>query len=274
MRILSIIIIMASLSLYVFAQESIDGFILVKAGTFVMGAAPDEPGRSDEEAQHQVEITKNFFISSHEVTQKEWESVMGNGVASQRNKEDSKWKLYGEGADFPMYYISWNDAVEFCNKLSSKNGLTPCYSGSGSGIKCNFEANGYRLPTEAEWEYASRGGHNGKGTMYSGSDQFDNVAWQKRNSGNTIHPVGQLSPNELGIYDMSGNVYEWCWDIYEPHKTSAVKNPAGAASGDKRIIKGGSWGLGGYNCRSAYRQPFDPVRRSHSIGMRIVKNQE
>ena len=256
------------------AQESIDGFELVKSGSFVMGSAPDEPGRSPIEKQHPVKISYNYFISRYEVTQKQWEDLMGSTVSAQRNKANPKWKLFGEGPDHPMYYISWYEAIEFCNRMSKANGLTPCYSGSGENIKCNFDASGYRLPTEAEWEYAARGGHLSKGYMYSGSDDVNSVAWQKNTGGDKIYPVGQKDPNELGLFDMSGNVYEWCWDFFEPFTDSSKADPVGAASGEKRVMKGGSWGVGAYNSRSGYRQEFDPAFRSHSVGMRLVTRQE
>ncbi|HEX37418.1 MAG TPA: formylglycine-generating enzyme family protein, partial [Candidatus Cloacimonetes bacterium] len=174
--------------------------------------------------------------------------------------------------------VSWYDAVEFCNKKSRKEGLTPCYSGSGKNITCNFNANGYRLPTEAEWEYAARGGHlaNGSnlrngGYTYSGSDNIDDVAWYSDNSGRKTHPVGQKQPNELGLYDMSGNVWEWCWDWKGSYSSSSQTNPRGASSGSTRVLRGGGWYGYDNGCRVAYRGTDDPDLSNGDFGFRFVR---
>ncbi|MEA1972993.1 MAG: SUMF1/EgtB/PvdO family nonheme iron enzyme, partial [Candidatus Cloacimonadota bacterium] len=217
-----------------------ESFVFVKGGTFQMGS---KNGQSDEKPVHSVTIGENgdsrvqtgFYIGKYEVTQKEWKDVMGNNP--------SNWK----GDNLPVERVSWYDAVEFCNKKSKKEGLQKCYSGSGKNIKCNFFANGYRLPTEAEWEYAARGGNlangldlrNGEKTYYkySGSNNIKDVAWYYGNSGSQTHSVGQKQPNKLGIYDMSGNVGEWCNDWYDSsyYNSSPISNPHGANSGSYRV---------------------------------------
>lgn len=174
--------------------------------------------------------------------------------------------------------VSWYQAVQFCNWLSEQEGLTPCYSESGPEIICDFSANGYRLPTEAEWEYAARGGNKSKGYRYSGSDDVDAVGWYSRNSGErmldrTTQAVGGKAPNELGLHDMSGNVYEWCWDWYGDFSTEPQENPTGPSSGVRRVTHGGCWDSRAFNLQWSYRGVFDPDTRSY-VGFRPVRNVE
>ncbi len=232
-------------------------FILVEGGTFRMGS---NDGNSDEKPIHEVAIS-SFWLSKYQVTQKEWQEVMGSNP--------SRFK----GNNLPVEQISWHDAIEYCNKRSIKEGLTPCYSGSGNNVTCNWNADGYRLPTEAEWEYAARGGNKSKGYKYSGSNRLGDVAWYDSNSGSKTHPVGQKSPNELGIYDMSGNVWEWCWDWYDSsyYNKSPKRDPRGATSGQYRLLRGGSWLFNVINCRVAYRSYYTPTNRYRSIGFRVSR---
>ena len=130
----------------------------------------------------------------------------------------------------PVICVSWYDAVDYCNWLSRKDGLLPAYSRGGNSIQCNFSANGYRLPTEAEWEYAATGGSSSRGYTYSGSNTIGNVAWYSGNSGLKPHPVGGKQANELGLYDMSGNVWEWCWDWYGDYPSRSQTDPTGVSS--------------------------------------------
>jgi formylglycine-generating enzyme required for sulfatase activity len=241
-------------------------------------------GDSDEKPVHQVTINKAFFMSDHEVTQKEWVETMGTTIRQQRDMEDKSLSLYGDGDNYPMYYVNWYEAIEYCNKRSIKEGLMPAYSGSGDDITCNFKAGGYRLPTEAEWEWAAKGGR--KDFMiyeYSGSNSVDGVAWYSGNSGNRTHPVKTKTANSLGLYDMSGNVWEWCWDWYESYKAtrywdwygryggSAQTSPVGAAEGSYRVVRGGSWCYFAQNVRSTFRFYGIPSYRDSDLGFRLVR---
>jgi formylglycine-generating enzyme required for sulfatase activity len=162
-----------------------EGFVLVKAGSFTMGSPEREEGRFDNETQHQVTLTRDFYMAKYEVTQGQWEELMGTSLEDQNNVSDSPG-INGSGSNYPMYHVSWYDSVEYCNALSRREGLTPVYSGTGENINCNFNADGYRLPTEAEWEYAARGGDRmGSYQIYSGSNSIGNVGWFWKNSGDS-----------------------------------------------------------------------------------------
>ncbi|KAA0259649.1 MAG: hypothetical protein EDM75_08215 [Chlorobiota bacterium] len=196
--------------------------------------------------EHDGKSWTKFEVAKIEATQELWESVMGSNPSNFK------------GSKKPVEEVSWYDAVEFCNKLSEKEGLQKAYSGSGDNIKCDFSANGYRLPTEAEWEYAARGGNQSKGYEYSGSSDLDDVGWYYDNSGRETKEVGRKQPNELGLYDMSGNVWEWCWDIYSD-------------SGSNRVKRGGSWLDYADDCRVADRGNDDPDSRGDINGFRLVR---
>jgi formylglycine-generating enzyme required for sulfatase activity len=227
------------------------GFVRVEGGTFRMGNAT-------------VTIT-GFYMGRTEVTQKEWTTVMGNNP--------SRFK----GENLPVECLTWYDAVEYCIKLSEREGLTPAYAISGSGnnrtVRWNRNANGYRLPTEAEWEYAAMGGNGSPGNYdYAGSNNVDEVAWHDGNSGGSTQDVGTRKPNGLGLYDMIGNVWEWCWDRYANDLPVGVSaDPIGPSSGDYRVIRGGSWFSNGQNLRSAYRFYFNPAYGNYGIGFRLVR---
>ena len=235
-----------------------EGFVLVEAGSFQMGSTD---GDADEKPVHSVTITKSFYMSQYEVTQKQWREVMGTSP--------SKFK----GDDLPVEQVSWYDAVEYCNKLSRKEGLTPCYSGSGENIRCDFSANGYRLPTEAEWEYAARGGTKSGSYTYSGSNTVDGVGWYSGNSGNKTHAAGQKQPNELGLYDMSGNVWEWCWDWYDKgyYASSLPTDPKGPSGSSYRVFRGGSWVSSAQDLRAAFRGGYTPSGRGDGLGCRPLR---
>jgi len=242
-------------------------FVRVEGGTFTMGSPSNEDGRlAHESPQHQVTVN-SFYMGIYEVTQKEYQEVMG--VNNSPNSGDN----------LPAV-CSWYDAIEYCNKLSLKEGLTPCYRGSGDNIICDWNANGYRLPTEAEWEYAAKGGNKDYLIYtYSGSNNPAAVAWYMGNSNKwEVNPVGTKQPNSLGIYDMSGNVSEWCWDLYGSYTSSAKTNPHGPATPSPyfddgypyRVTRGGGIGNSYRGIRSS-RRGFDPPFFSWAIGFRVVR---
>ena len=219
---------------------SID-MVRVEAGTFTMGATPEMENPWDgEKPTHQVTLTNDYYIGKYEVTQALWQAVMGNNPS------------YFKGDNLPVEKVSWNDCQEFISKLNTITGKT------------------FRLPTEAEWEYAARGGKKSRGYQYSGSSNLSDVAWYKDNSGNKTHAVGSKQANELGIYDMSGNVWEWCQDWYGKYSSSSQTNPTGANSGSNRVRRGGGWGGNAWICRSSYRYSYAPGFSNDSLGLRLV----
>ena len=215
--------------------------VKVEAGTFMMGATPEmEKPNSDEKPLHQVTLINDYYMGKYEVTQALWEAVMGSNPS------------YFKGDNLPVEKVSWNDCQEFISKLNSLTGRK------------------FRLPTEAEWEYAARGGKKRRGYQYSGSSNITDVAWYDGNSGSKPHPVGTKQANELGIYDMSGNVYEWCLDWYGSYSSSSQTNPTGADSGSFRVFRGGGWGIYARGCRLSYRYIFTPDDRCCYLGLRLA----
>jgi len=211
--------------------------VLIPAGEFQMGNAN---GEEDEKPVHNVRISA-FYMDKYEVTQKEYEKLMG------RNPSKAKTP------DNPVEQLSWFAAVKYCNARSLREGLQPCYE--LEPLKCHFDANGYRLPTEAEWEYACRAG---KKSDYSFGDRPDSLAkyaWFKGNANKSPHPVGQKAPNPWGLYDMHGNVWEWCNDKYgeTDYQQSETDNPKGPATGATCVLRGGGWNSSEDSCRSSTR---------------------
>jgi formylglycine-generating enzyme required for sulfatase activity len=233
------------------------GMVLVKGGSFRMGS---NEIFNDEEPVHSVTL-KRFCIGKFEVTQKEWKEVMENNPSLFKHE------------NHPVENVTWYDTVEYCNKRSQMEGFTPCYSGSGDEITCNFDADGFRLPTEAEWEYACRGGTQSQNYIFSGSNNADEVAWYENNSMEP-HPVGQKKPNEIGIYDMSGNIWEWCWDWYDKdyYKNSPLTNPRGPSTGKNRSYRSGGSGGRIHWLRSTGRYNITPSFKRYNMGFRVVKN--
>ncbi|MFA5671832.1 MAG: formylglycine-generating enzyme family protein [Synergistaceae bacterium] len=243
-----------------------ENFVLVEGGTF-------NNGTSD------VTVS-SFYIDKYELTQAGYQAVMGSNPASG----------YGVGDTYPVYYVSWFNAIEYCNRRSMQEGLTPCYSyssygtnpddwpagwnssnGNHTNVSCNWTANGYRLPTEMEWMFAARGGNQTHNYTYSGSNTIGDVAWYSSNSGNTTHTVGTKAANEQGIFDMSGNVWEWNWDIYGSYPSGSQNNPTGASGGSNRVLRGGGWGNIAGGCTVSLRNSNDATYGYYSIGFRCVR---
>jgi formylglycine-generating enzyme required for sulfatase activity len=230
------------LQMYAFAQSPEIEMVAVRGGSFMMGCTNEQGNdcRYFESPAHQVKLS-DFSIGKYEVTQAQWESVMGRNPAT-----------YKGGSNFPIESINWNDVQTFITALNTKTGKN------------------YRLPTEAEWEYAARGGLLSKGYKYSGSNIINDVAWYSGNAGKTTHAVGTKEPNELGIYDMNGNVWEWCNDWHEDYSAAEQFNPAGPSSGTSRILRGGSWYHIAQYCRVASRTYYEPDYTSTNLGFRLV----
>jgi formylglycine-generating enzyme required for sulfatase activity len=252
-----------------------EGFALVEGGTFTMGSPGTEEDRgSDEGPQHQVTV-RSFFMGKYEVTQKEWQEVMNTTVTQQKETAGGD-SLYGEGNNHPMYYVSWVEAVQYCNERSRKERLIPAYTITGEEgsetVTCNWNATGYRLPTEAEWEYAAKGGNKSVGYLYAGGNEPGAVAWYTENSEDMTHPAGMKAANELG-HDMSGNVLDWCGDWYDDYAAAAQTDPRGPGSGANRVDRGGSWNIYAQYLRSARRVKSAPTYRCNYLGFRLVRSQ-
>ena len=234
---------------------------LIPAGEFEMG---DNKGDPDERPAHKVQVSA-FYMDTHEVTQKAYEALV------QQNPSKSK------GPDKPVEQVDWYHAVLFCNMRSLKEGLKPCYD--SKTLAGDFNANGYRLPTEAEWEYACRAGTRESYSFGSDAAKLKAYAWFKANAGQAPHPVGQKNPNAWGLYDMHGNVAEWCHDFYSEtfYSQSPGKDPHGPISGDKCPLRGGSWRSSEDGCRSSARNSetlrfADACFGSDACGFRCVKS--
>jgi sulfatase modifying factor 1 len=266
-----------------FAQKEPDNFVLIKGGTFKNTWSTNYYGKN---------ITlSDFYIGKYEITQKEWMDVIGSNP--------SKFK----GDNLPLETVIWYDCVEYCNKRSTKEGLKPYYNIHKNNkdpnnqtvvddikwtVTLNAAANGYRLPTEAEWEYAAGGGQMSKSYIYSGCNHINNVAWYWKNSGDTnltgfwswptieknnnkTHCGGSKEPNELGLYDMSGNVREWCWDWYGDLETggAGLKGAKGSTNETGRVWRGGGWLGGDFCCEPSFRANFEASGKGPDQGFRL-----
>ena len=254
------------------------GFVRISAGSFQMGSPRSESGRDYDETQHRVTITRDFYLQAHEVTQGEWRSLMGNNPS----------RFSSCGDDCPVENVNWWEAVAYANALSRREGLQECYTLAGCGstdpgedMECSsvsfvgLDCRGYRLPTEAEWEYAARAGTTT--AWYCGSSEscVGRIAWYDDNAGGRTHPVGEKAANDWGLYDMSGNVWEWVWDWYDSdyYSSSPSRDPAGPRTGQNRGHRGGSWNYFARNVRSAYRSVSAPGSRGNRfIGFRLARS--
>jgi formylglycine-generating enzyme required for sulfatase activity len=273
---------------------SLAEMVRVAGGTFTMGSPDTEDDRYDNETQWQVTLS-GFYMGKTEVTQKQYETVIGS-LPSSLNSD-----TYGKGDGYPVYYVRWYDAIVFCNKLSVLEGLSPAYSIGGktapdewgemptstshenyatwNGVVIVANSNGYRLPTEAQWEYACRAGTTTPWHSGDTDDSLDDYAWYWDNipsqtSGETgygTQPVGTKQANDFGLYDMHGNVWEWCWDWYDTYPTTAGTDPVGASSGSYRVLRGGSWFDPARYARSACRDILDPYSRDYFLGFRVLR---
>lgn len=259
-------------------SEPTEGFVLIEGGTFQMGSPDSEPWRSADETQHTVTVS-DFYISPYELTQAEYEAVMGENPSN------------FSGEDLPVENVSWLDAVAYCNARSEQENLTPAYTIDGTNVTWNREADGYRLPTEAEWEYACRAGTetpfntenspSAEEVNYYGHYPYEiegnyfsqgNLETQPGIYRETTVAVGSFEPNALGLYDMHGNVSEWVWDYYGAYPAKEQTDPTGPETGALRVYRGGGWNDFAKNMRSAYRATLEPELMSFNIGIRLVRN--
>ncbi|WP_443901309.1 formylglycine-generating enzyme family protein, partial [Odoribacter laneus] len=219
----------------------VGNMVQVEGGRFQMGGTPEQGSDANdwEKPVHEVTLS-DYYMGKYEVRQSEWEAVMGNNPS------------YFKGDDLPVEQVSWKDCHEFIGRLNALTGLS------------------FKLPTEAQWEYAARGGSLSKSYKFSGSNDLEEVGWYGSNSGNYTHRVGEKQPNELGLYDMSGNVWEWCEDWYGDYSSDSQSDPIGAVSGSFRVYRGGSRNSGARLCRVSYRLYNAPNRRNSFLGFRLV----
>jgi formylglycine-generating enzyme required for sulfatase activity len=251
---------------------------LIPAGEFFMGS-PDEAFEAEKEEKpaHQVRINKPFYLGVCEVTQAQYEAVMGNNPSHFSANGGGKDQVAGQSTDrYPVENVSWLDATRFSNKLSEKEGKKPFYEIVGNDIRVpDWNGQGYRLPTEAEWEYACRANASPP-TRFSFGDNavyLGVYGWFEGNSEERTHPVSQKRPNGFGLYDMHGNVWEWCWDGYGEryYQESPVDDPRGPAGAAYRVIRGGTWYGGPWHARSARRVITTPEARDLNMGFRLAR---
>lgn len=226
--------------------------VYVEGGTFVMGAEADDKDAYDNEKPPHMVTLNSYHIAQFEVTQSQWQKVMGTTIQQQNKLSDYKG-LYGVGDDYPMYHINHAEAKAFCERLSALTGKI------------------YKLPTEAQWEFAARGGANNRTYRYSGGSSIDDVAWHIGSGGEkSHHVVGEKHPNGLGLYDMNGNVWEWCEDWYGVYEAAPQIEPRGAAKGEQKVFRGGSWYDVERNCTVTFRSAENPAKRMNNVGFRVV----
>ncbi len=261
-------------------SQSYDGFVLLQGKKFQMGSSN---GFTDTLPVHEVTILNDFYIQDHEVTQEEFESIMGFNPSFYVNKDSPS----EDKKNRPVEQVSWYEAIVYCNKLSEKEGFTPCYSINGNKnpdewgeipfinddkwnqVECDFNANGFRLPTESEWEYAARAGNkNTSGPFYSGTKtDISEYVWFLENSDSLTHEIKTKKPNEFGLYDMSGNVWEFTWDWYGYYSVSKEKRTPPYY----RSIRGGGYNDQDFHCAVTYRDYAFPYGKDFDVGFRVVR---
>lgn len=266
-------------------QRSLLAMVSVDGGLFDMGSVSGDP---DESPRHLVGVS-SFIMSAHPVSVDEFSEVvrtsglvttaerLGYGhIVRDSGSERVKglnWKKPGhaQSGQSPVTMVSWLDALAFCNALSIREGLAPVYRIEKDAVVIDMSGSGYRLPTEAEWEFAASGGLRSRGNVYAGSSSPAEVAWYKGNSSSAPMVRGVKYPNELGLYEMSGSVWEWCQDWYGPYDSARRMDPVGVAEGSFRVIRGGSWKSGADSCTITNRGGGDPLSRNDIIGFRVVR---
>ncbi|MDR3221321.1 MAG: formylglycine-generating enzyme family protein [Candidatus Accumulibacter sp.] len=248
-----------------------DDFVLIKGGTFLMGSPAKEPERGQDEIQHRVSV-RDFHLAQSEVTQREYEALMGSNPSESR------------GGERPVENVTWFDAVRYGNARSAREGLEPAYAIDGETVTWNQDANGYRLPTEAEWEYASRAGtttpfNTGNTITDAQANFYNHYGYNNNSSGRVIGgsqgvtvAVSSFRANPWGLFDMHGNVAEWCWDWYGAYGATGPSDPTGPATGAYRVNRGGGWNDFPKHIRSAYRAATPPGNRVFNIGFRLARN--
>jgi len=265
-KILFLLVLGALLLQPAFSQVQ-NTMVRIQGGTFLMGSPENEPGRhmTDESPQHRVTVS-SFLISRYPITQAEYLEIMGVNPSQHRGL-----------LNHPVEQVSWFMAIDYCNRRSIAEGLTPVYTVEGTNVTWNRSANGYRLPTEAEWEYACRAGTT---TPFNIGDNADDAGWHRGNSyiivnnsrQRATYPVGEKRPNAWGLYDMHGNVLEWCWDWMANYTAEPKVDPIGPDTGTRRVYRGGSFDFVPEWCRSAYRFGNRPTFRMFYTGFRVVRN--
>lgn len=246
------------------APIDLNRYVLVEGGTFKMGT--DKPVEKHEAPVHDVQVN-SFYLGKTEVTFDEYDAY-----TKATGKDAAPSGDWGRG-NTPVFMVNWFDAVNYCNWLSNKENLSKYYKVDGANVSIIDTAKGYRLPTEAEWEFAARGGSKTKGTFFAGGNTIGEVGWYVDNADGRTHPVATKVPNELGLYDMTGNVWEWVWDYYSEnyYQNPAVPNPQGPATGTYRVMRGGAWYNYGNYAQVVTRQNHDPGFRQNSVGFRVAR---
>ena len=239
--------------------------VWIEPGEFVMGSPSGETEAfRREEPQTKVQLTQGFWLGKTPVTQEQWEAVMQTNVLQQRNKTDMEWGLRGEGPDYPMYYVSWREAMEFCRKLTEREraeGQLP-------------EGYVYTLPSEAQWEYAARAGTTTHWSFGNREDSLGDYAWYYANSRGQAQPVASKRANPWGLYDIHGNVEEWTRSRFSEYPGGSVVDYEGPDSGAERVSRGGSWDFGAPSMRSAIRHGSTPDLRFYNLGFRLALTPE